>query len=215
MFLTDIHYYLYTVGLVILLMIYWGMTTWISTFLVKQHGLDLKQMGFYASLPYVVAFFSMYLGGWMADKLFGGKPKIVMVISFLGCIPALNFIGHVSKGNTGMLLLGLAVGGFFVNLAWGMMYAFPSWRYPKELVGRAVGVSNGVGQFGAFVSPLAAGYLVVTNADKSFNFGNVFLFWSLLSIIGAISVVFLKEKAIENIARFEVQSPQATAAKAK
>ncbi len=111
-----------------------------------------------------------------------------------------------------MLLLGLAVGGFFVNLAWGMMYAFPSWRYPKELVGRAVGVSNGVGQFGAFISPLVAGYLVVTNADKSFNFGNVFLFWSLLAIIGAISVVFLKEKTIENIARFEVTTPQAAAA---
>ncbi len=37
--------------------------------------MNLKKMGFYASLPYVVAFFSMYLGGWMADKLFGGKPK--------------------------------------------------------------------------------------------------------------------------------------------
>jgi sugar phosphate permease len=214
MFLTDIHFYLYTIGLVILLMIYWGMTTWISTFLVRQHGMDLKKMGFYASLPYVVAFFSMYLGGWMADKLFGGKPKVVMVISFLGCIPALNFIGHVAKGNTSMLLLGLAVGGFFVNLAWGMMYAFPSWRYPKELVGRAVGVSNGVGQFGAFVSPLVAGYLVVVNADKSFNFGNVFLFWSLLSIIGAISMIFLKEKPIEDVSRFEVQSSTAAVAKA-
>jgi MFS family permease len=150
----------------------------------------------------------------MADKLFGGKPKVVMVISFLGCIPALNFIGHVAKGNTSMLLLGLAVGGFFVNLAWGMMYAFPSWRYPKELVGRAVGVSNGVGQFGAFVSPLVAGYLVVVNADKSFNFGNVFLFWSLLSIIGAISMIFLKEKPIEDVSRFEVQSSTAAVAKA-
>ena len=62
------------------------MTTWISTFLVKQHGLDLKTMGFFASLPYIVAFFSIYFGGWMADNWFGGKPKVVTVISFLGCI---------------------------------------------------------------------------------------------------------------------------------
>ena len=153
MYAKDVQFYLYTIGLVIMLMIYWGMTTWISTFLVKQHGMDLKKMGFYASLPYVVAFFSMYIGGWMADKWFHGKPKVVTIISFIGCVPALYFIGHISKGETGMLLLALGIGGFFVNLAWGMMYSFPSWRYPKELVGRAVGVSNGIGQFGAFVPP--------------------------------------------------------------
>lgn len=196
LFLLDIQFYLYTAGLVILLMIYWGMTTWISTFLVKQHGMNLKTMGFYASMPYIVAFFSMFLGGFMADKWFEGKPKIVTMISFLGCIPALYFIGSVSKGNTGMLLLGLAVGGFFVNLSWGMMYSFPSWRYPKELVGRAVGVSNGVGQFGAFVSPLVAGYLVTTLPDNSFDFSNVFRFWSLLAIVGAVAIAFLKEKSI-------------------
>jgi sugar phosphate permease len=195
-FLTDIQFYLYTTGLVLVLMIYWGMTTWISTFLVRQHGMDLKTMGFYASLPYVVAFFSMFFGGWMADKWFEGKPKVVTIISFLGCIPTLYFLGHVSKGDTGMLLLGLAIGGFFVNLSWGMMYSFPGWRYPKELVGRAVGVSNGVGQFGAFVSPLVAAYLVVELPDKSFDFGNVFLFWSLLAVVGAVAISFLKEKSI-------------------
>ena len=92
-----------------------------------------------------------------------------------------------------MLITWLAVGGWFVNLSWGMMYAFPSWRYPKELVGRAVGVSNGVGQFGAFVSPLVAGYLVKTLPDNTFDFSNVFVFWSLLSIVGAVAISFLKK----------------------
>ncbi len=205
MYATDIQFYLYTAGLVIMLMIYWGMTTWISTFLVKQHGMNLKTMGFYASLPYVVAFFAMYIGGWMADKWFHGRPKVVTIISFIGCIPALYFIGHVSKGDTNMLLLGLAVGGFFVNLAWGMMYSFPSLRYPKEVVGRAVGVSNGVGQFGAFVSPMIAGYLVVTLPDNTYDFGNVFLFWSVLAFFGAIAISFLKEKSIVDFGSFESQ----------
>jgi sugar phosphate permease len=205
MYATDVQFYLYTAGLVIMLMIYWGMTTWISTFLVKQHGMNLKTMGFYASLPYIVAFFAMYIGGWMADKWFHGRPKVVTIISLIGCIPALYFIGHVSKGDTNMLLMGLAVGGFFINLAWGMMYSFPSLRYPKEVVGRAVGVSNGVGQFGAFVSPMIAGYLVVTLPDKSYDFGNVFLFWSALAFVGAIAISFLKEKSIVDFGSFESQ----------
>jgi sugar phosphate permease len=202
---TDVQFYLYTASYTLMLMIYWGMTTWISTFLVKQHGMNLKTMGFYASLPYIVAFFSMYIGGWMADKWFHSRPRIVAIIAFIGCIPVLYFIGHVPKGDTNMLLLWLALGGFFVNLTWGLMFSYPGLRYPKEIVGRAVGVSNGFGQFGAFVSPMIAGYLVVTLPDNKYDFGNVFIFWSILAVVGTIAVSFLSEKPIVNVSSFESQ----------
>jgi sugar phosphate permease len=205
-FLKDPQYYLFTVAFFILLMIYWGMTTWISTFLVKMHGLNIKTMGFYASMPYIVAFFSMWLGGQIADKLFKGKMKIVTLIGFLGCIPALYFIGQVPKGveNQGMLLLWLAIGGFVVNFPWGVMQAFPSVRYPKEVVGRAFGITNGLGQFGAFISPMIAGYLVITLPDKSYDFANVFIFWSALAFVAAIMVLFLKEKPIDH-SKYEIR----------
>jgi sugar phosphate permease len=205
MFLADIQFYLYCLGLFIMLMMYWGMVAWISTFLVRAHGLDLKTMGFVASVPYFVAFISMNFGGWMADKWFKGKPKFVTIISFLGCIPSFYVIGHVAKGNTPMLILGLIMGGFFIHLCFGMMYSFPSRRYPKEVVGRAVGVSNGFAQLGSFLSPLIAGYLVVTLPDKSYDFGNVFLFWSLLGILGIIAIAFLKEEFILDTAKFRVK----------
>jgi nitrate/nitrite transporter NarK len=77
------------------------------------------------------------------------------------------------------------------------MQAFPSMRYPKEVVGRAMGITNGIGQFGSFVSPLLAGYLVVTLPDNSYDFGNVFLSWSLLALIAVIATLFLKETPID------------------
>jgi len=97
-----------------------------------------------------------------------------------------------------MLLICLILGGFFVNFPWGVMQAFPSLRYPKEVVGRAMGITNGVGQFGSFVSPLLAGYLVVVMPDTSYDFGNVFLFWSVLAFIAAVFACFLKEKPLED-----------------
>jgi MFS family permease len=123
--------------------------------------------------------------------------KAVTITGFLGCIPVLYFIGQIPRGETGLLLLGLALGGFFVNLPWGVMQAFPSMRYPKEVVGRAMGITNGIGQFGSFVSPLLAGYLVVTLPDTSYDFGNVFLSWSLLALIAVIATLFLKETPID------------------
>lgn len=204
-FTTDIQYYLFTFNFFILLMIYWGMTTWISTFLVKQHGMEIKTMGFFAAIPYIVAGFAMWLGGFFADKVFRGRMKVVTMIGFLGCIPVLFFIGRVPKGEPGLLLLGLALGGFFINFPWGVMQAFPSMRYPKEVVGRAMGFTNGIGQFGSFVSPLIAGYLVVTLLDGSYDFSNVFLFWSVLALLAVISTCFLKETPID-YSKFEAES---------
>jgi sugar phosphate permease len=197
-FTADAQYYLFTAAFFILLMIYWGMTTWISTFLVKQHGLDLKTMGLFAAIPYIVAVFSMWLGGLIADKVFHGRMKVVTIIAFLGCIPVLYLIGRVPTGKTGLLLLGLVLGGFFVNFPWGVMQAFPSMRYPKEVVGRAMGITNGIGQFGSFISPLICGYLIITLPDASYDFGNVFLFWSVLAFVAAIAVSFLKEPPVDS-----------------
>jgi sugar phosphate permease len=204
-FSTDVQYYLFTLSFFILLMIYWGMTTWISTFLVKQHGMDIKTMGFFAAMPYIVAGLAMWLGGLIADKLFQGKMKVVTIISFIGCIPVLYFIGQIPKGQTGLLLLGLALGGFFVNFPWGVMQAFPSMRYPKEVVGRAMGITNGIGQFGSFISPLICGYLVATLPDGSYDFGDVFLFWSVLAFFAAVAALFLKETPID-YSDFEVNN---------
>jgi sugar phosphate permease len=203
-FLTDVQYYLFSLSFFILLMIYWGMTTWISTFLVRQHGMDLKTMGFYAAMPYIVAGFAMWLGGQLADKVFKGRMKIVTIIGFLGCIPVLYFIGQVPKGETSLLLVGLALGGFFINFPWGVMQAFISLRYPKEVVGRAMGFTNGFGQFGSFLSPLIAGYLVITRADDMFDFGNVFLFWSILALVAVIFVCFLRETPIDH-SKYEIK----------
>ncbi len=211
-FTSDPMYYLFSINFFVLLMVYWGMTTWISTFLVKMHGLNLKTMGFYASMPYIVAFFSMWLGGTVADKFFQGKMKVVTAIGMLGSIPALYFIGQCPKGDTSSLLLWLAIGGFFVNFPWGVMQAFPSIRYPKEVVGRAMGITNGLGQFGAFISPVIAGYLVITLPDKSYDFGNVFIFWSALAFIAAICCLFLKETPVDHT-KFEIVDGAAATAK--
>lgn len=199
-FTHDIQFYIYNVAWFIMLMLYWGLTSWLSFFLVKQHGLNLKTMGVFASVPYVAAFIGMYGGGWVADKVLGKHPKIVSMIGFGGCVPVLYFLGQVPKGNVNMLILALVLAGFFVNLPWPTMQAYAQLRYPKEVIGRVMGITNGIGQFGSFISPLIAGYLVVTLPDGTNNFGNVFLFWAIASIIATICVGFLKETEIDHSA---------------
>lgn len=206
-FLKDGYFYVYTLALFCQLMVYWGSTTWLTSFLVKQHGMDIKQMGFFASAPYIVAFFAMMLGGWLMDKVFH-RMKPVALIAYLGCIPVLWILGVVEKGQTGLLLMMLLLSGFFINLNFGSIYAYIQKRYPKEVVGSATGLSNGIGQMGSFVSPLVAGYLVKVGANGEQDFSMVFAFFALSSAVAALASFILKEKPVLSAETPTVQGTQ-------
>ena len=191
LFLKDPYYYFYVVALFCQVGIYWGTITWLSTFLVSQHGMNLTQMGFFASTPYLAALCATLLGGYLMDKVFG-RMRPVALIAYLGSIPALFILGSIGN-QPALLLTMLLVSQFFANLNFGSIYAFLQKRYPREVVGSAAGLSNGIGQLGAFIAPLAAGYLVVVGADGSQNFGRVFAFFATLAGVAALCSFFLRE----------------------
>lgn len=215
LFLTDAYFYLYSVGMFFYMMINWGLNVWLTTFLVRQHGFSIKTMGFYASMPFVAAYVANLIGGWVADK-FIGKARFLTALCFLAVVPSFLLIGHAAKGQTGLLLLGLGLQGFFFNMPYAVVYSFPALRYPKEVVGRIIGFSNGFAQFGGFLSPVVAGYLVVERVDKSYYFGNVFLFWSILAVGAVLAFGLSKESPIEDVSKYELEEiPQVQTAIAK
>lgn len=186
--------WMYAAQLFFLLAIYWGSTSWISSFLFEQHGFSLAKMGLLAALPYAVAIVSTMCGGLLMDKVFH-RTKQVALISFLVSIPVLIFLGQVPKGSTGTLIAMLILNGFFVNMIWGVIYAYPQVRYPKEVVGSAVGLTNGIGQMGAFLSPLVAGYLVEKTAQGIF-YDKVFFMFAACAALGAVVTMLLKEEPL-------------------
>lgn len=188
----DRNFWIYSFVLFCNLAIYWGSTTWISSFLYDQHHFSLKTMGALVSLPYVVAIVAMLLGGRLTDRVFKNKTKPVLLISYIVSIPVLFYIGMVPQGNIPMIITMLILLGFFVNLSFGAIYAYPQIRYPKNVVGSAVGLSNGFGQLGSFVSPLIAGFLVVKTAS-GYSYTGAFIFFAALSVLAALGTLFLKE----------------------
>lgn len=204
-YLKDTTFYIICLIMFCQMGILWGFTTWLSTFLVKQHGFNIKEMGYIASLPSVISIVSILLGGWLMDKL--GRMKPIALIANIGCIPVLWMIGTVEKGNIPALLTMLFLSGFFVAFNSGSVTAALQKRYPSEVVGGATGLVNGSGQLGAFLTPLIAGYLVNVGNGGNFDFTNVFIYFSGLAGLAAVSALFLKEKPIE-LARIVQSSGQ-------
>ncbi len=174
-----------------ILAVSWGILSWLSSFLYEQHGLDLKKMGMMYALPYVLAFFSTNLGGFLMDKVFH-RTKPVALISFLSSIPIFMYIGHVPKGHVATLIGMLLLTGFFWNLVWGVVNAYPQIRYPKEVVGGVVGVTICIGMLGSLISPMIAGFLVRTTAT-GISYDRVFLLFATFSALGALVTCFIKE----------------------
>lgn len=191
-YLQDPTFYIVCIIMICQMGMLWGLTTWLSSFLVQQHNFNIKTMGLLASFPPIISIISILIGGWLFDKLNRMKP--IALFAYIGCIPILWAIGSVPTGDTTRLVILLLLSGFFVAFNSGSPTAILQKRYPSEVVGGATGLVNGVGQMGAFLAPLIASYLVVAKGGGSFDYSNVFIFFSFLAVIASISALFLNEK---------------------
>jgi len=189
---------------------YWGSSTWLSSFLVEQHGFSLKAMGFLAALPYVIGFMTVTVGGFLVDKIFKGGVKVVLLCSFLPSAVLFYIMPHIETNVTHLILV-LALFGFVVNLYAGAYYAYGILRYPKEIVGSAVGIANFTAQMGAFVAPLGASMFIVKTAE-SVSYIGAFTFFAAIALIGGVLSIFLSESHVKKKAA--VEAPQTVNAEA-
>lgn len=176
--------------------VYWGAATWLSSFLVEQHGFNIKTMGLLSALPFAVGFIGQMTSGWMLDKVTKSKAKPLLISAFTGLAVILFLVTLVPKGNIPLLIITLAIQGFFIVFYDGPIYVFVQMRYPKELVGTVTGVTQMIGQFGSFIAPTVAGFLVVTGKGIS-NYTDVFRLFMVAAIIGIVLSIVIKESPLK------------------
>ena len=178
--------------------VYWGAATWLSSFLVEEHGFSLTAMGLLASLPFFVGFVSQMSSGWIMDKVTGGKAKPIFLVAFGMAAAVLYFVTTIPKGNVPLLVIALAILGWAIVFWDGPIYAFVQMRYPKEMVGTVTGVTQMIGQFGSFIAPTLAGFLVVAKtATTTANYTNVFLLFMGAALIGVVLSLIINEAPLK------------------
>jgi sugar phosphate permease len=193
----DPHLWVITAIVFIKTFVYWGAATWLSSFLVEQHGFDIKTMGLLASLPFFVGFVSQMSSGWIMDRVTGGKAKPIILAAFLMLAAVLYAVTLIPKGAVLLLVIALTIQGWGVVFYDGPIYAFVQMRYPKHLIGTVTGVTQAIGQFGSFVAPTIAGFLVIAGPAGSANYTNVFLLFMGAAIVGAVLSAILNEAPLK------------------
>jgi MFS transporter, ACS family, glucarate transporter len=153
---------------------------WFPKYLYDARGLDLKRMGFYASLPFIAGAVGDLLGGWSSDRWAartGNLKTARRVIATIGfSIATVAILSATFSTHTRSSVLYSCVAVFGLELTVGV-----SWAIPLDIGGNYAGsiasIMNTFGNLGSALSPALLGYMV-----HLYSWNVPFVFCSLLCV---------------------------------
>lgn len=165
---------------------FWGIASWLPTYLMKSRGFGLAEMGIGASLPFFMGAIGYYASGHISDKFFSNARHIPVII---GNIVGAVFVYLSAAAPSGELAVAAQmVGFFFITLASSAIFTLPVAVLPKEVVGSAAGIINTAGQLAGFVSPLLVGILLSKTNDNYTIVFNLFVACLVFSAACAMKI---------------------------
>jgi MFS family permease len=132
---------------------YWGTTTWLPAYLVKERGLSVSDIGMFMTVLSVGMFIGYQLFGWLADAI--GKRR-ALPITLFGCAITLPMYA-LATDRTVLLWLG-PVYAFFI--AWvGLFGSYFGELYPTRVRATGAGFCFNVGRGVSAFAPVLFGGL--------------------------------------------------------
>jgi len=97
-------------------------------------------------------------GGYLSDRVFAGRRRPVVILTFVVTTPVVVVIGFSSQI---LLVVGaLVVAGLFVQLGMGLIFTYIRELVDPPVKATAVAFLTSIAVFGAFSAPVVAGALI-------------------------------------------------------
>ncbi len=163
-------------------------TLWLPGYFLSQHGLNLKAVGWYLTIPWLVGAVFLKGGGILSDYLYKktGSSRLARshVIWTSQLLAAICFVILSYTHSLGLSLLFLSLG-----LGFGLMPqpAFFSINIDvaKERAGSAQGVTSSCLSLAGIIAPVLTGWLI----DLTGNYQGAFLLLAGLTVISVVTVI--------------------------
>lgn len=178
--------WLLSVSYFFFLCVFYGLMTWLPSYLVQARGFAIIKMGIFAGLPFLAIGIAQPLGGLISDRLLNNRRKPLIIIASLGAAPLLY--GVIAANTEVGAMTSLICAGFVFGLAFGPFFALPMECVKRQFAGSSSAVMNTGGSIGGVVSPIIIGLLV-----GSFGYNSVFIYMVICLILCVTMVLLIKE----------------------
>lgn len=132
---------------------YYGANTWLPSYLAKDLGVSLKNMGWFLAATYAMGIISKPIVGWLGDKI--GRRKMWVIVGLIVAIYIPFVMTFATKDNIPYLLL--VFGGMYGAL-YAIFATYLSESFPTSVRGTAMATSYNIGRIGSMISPLLIGW---------------------------------------------------------
>jgi MFS transporter, ACS family, aldohexuronate transporter len=160
---------------------------WLPKYLYDARGFDMKQVGYFAWIPYAAAGLGSLLGGWFSSRLLrrgntlNFSRKLALGAS-AAVMPLILFVTQVPVEWT-IVLFSIA---FFGQQSWStLVMILPADIFPHRLVGSVAGLVGFGGAMGGVVFNLIAGRML----DSGSGYGPVFAIVSTFHVLAFLLIL--------------------------
>ncbi|MFJ8517999.1 MFS transporter [Lysinibacillus xylanilyticus] len=163
----------------------WGLISWMPTYLMQVHGLDLKKVGFISAIPAIFGMIGMIISGRIISKL-GGRSKYGVIFGAVVLAVCLYLMSTAASAALAITYQSIAF--IFVSFMASFIFTTPHRVVNQQNVGTAFGIVNFGGQAAGIISPTIMGYLINVSGG---SFKTSFIFLAIMCVIAAVIAVTL------------------------
>jgi len=167
---------------------YYGANSWLPSYLVKDLGVNLQNMGWYVAGTYTMMVFGKIVTGYLGDIV--GRKTMWITSGLLTAIYLPVLIYYATPSNVAYLLL---IFGFLYGAPYAVNSTYMSESFPSSIRGTAMATAYNLGRIGSTISPALIGYTALT---YSIGVGMALLGISY-AICALIPGFFIKEKMFD------------------
>jgi ACS family hexuronate transporter-like MFS transporter len=160
---------------------------WLPKYLYDARGFDIKQVSYYAWIPYAASGVGSLLGGWFSSALLhrGLSLDAARKIALGCCAAIMPVVMLVSLAPVSMAIALFSI-AFFAQQAWsGLVMTLPADIFPLNAVGTVAGLIGFGGSMGGAIFGVIVGYLL----GHGVHYGALFVAVGTFHLIGFVAIL--------------------------